>query len=111
MSKKNQESSGVISVVKLFWTSLGYETGFPLGYFLVSDPGTPVGHQIVVDNTPRSKVRYPEFVGYPSRYMFVVPPLVSRLSFMTRPYGFFHTLHQHQGCKVLFHETKGNSEF
>ena len=63
---------GLFSLV--FGPSLVNETGFPVGWFMVSDPGHPVGIYMVFYKLPVSKVIYTYFVGSPLHSTHAVPP-------------------------------------
>ena len=53
---------------------MGCDTGWNLGYKLVSYPWTSVGIQLIVNILHGSKVRYPGFLVLTSQGTLVVPP-------------------------------------
>ena len=67
-----QESAGIGIFDEPVVFFLGSELDLPLRNILYSYPGPPVDIQLTVYSLPGSKLRYPDLVGYPSQYTFVV---------------------------------------
>ena len=71
----------------VFSSSLVSETGFLLGFFLVSDPGPTVGIQMACSETTWIKGNIPDFLSYPLIAMLAVNFVVSGENFAPPPYG------------------------
>ena len=81
------DSSGISIVHDPVEFLLVSEPGSPLGGPLDSDTWPPVGIHFIVVIPSGSKVRYPEFLGSPSRATLTVPPSISCSKFPPHPSG------------------------
>ena len=82
-----QESSGNGIFDKYIGFLLGSETGLTLVNLLYYETWPQSSHQLIVENPPGSKVRYPDLVGSPLRTILAVHPSESGLIFPSLPSG------------------------
>ena len=101
---------GETYAMRVVGTSIGSDTGFPLEDFLVYGLRPPVYLQLVVENLPRSKVRYLNYLRYPSWAMLVVHTSDSRYNFSLPPYDTWRSLLLRLVCELLLHQPKGNGD-
>ena len=89
---------------------LGSNIVCPLEYLIVSDPNNHVYLQVVVDNPPGSKVRYPDSVVSPLRATLAVSSIVSGANFVLPSYGPLPTIRWRKYCKTPLCEAEFSSK-
>ena len=87
---------------------IGSDTGLPLGGFLVFNREPHVDLLVISDNPHGSKVRYPIFVGYPLWAKFVIPRTVYDANCLLPTYVLFPSIPWQWGHKEICRDYDGD---